>query len=753
TKAGDGTLGAPAKAGDDAHHRYGLAYLDLAGGRLACLEIEGDEALGAELERLRPAEVLLEEDAPLPPTLARHRGTRRLAPWHFDEDSARRQLAEQFGTRDLEGFGVDAAPAGVGAAGALLEYARDTQRGALPHLREFGLEAREDALVMDAATRRNLELTRSLSGEHAHTLAAVIDRTATAMGSRLLKRWIGRPARDHRLLAERLHCVDSLLTAGVADSLARRLREVGDAERILSRVALRSARPRDLAHLGRGLGTIPALIDALRPVDTPLVQASLEALTPPPLAAMHHLLSAALVESPPVTLRDGGVFADGYDAELDELRRLSENADGYLRELEARERERTGVATLKVGYNRVHGYYIELGRTHAERAPDEYRRRQTLKNAERYITPELKGFEDKVLSARERALGRERQLYESLLDALIVELEVLKGASSALATFDVMSNLAERAATLGYSAPELRPEPGVHIEGGRHPVVETVLDEPFVANDLQLTEDRRMLVITGPNMGGKSTYMRQCALIVLLAHVGSFVPADRAVIGPIDRIFTRIGAGDDLAGGRSTFMVEMTETANILNNATGESLVLLDEVGRGTSTYDGLSLAWAAADSLALERQCFTLFATHYFELTALASRLPGVANVHLDAVEHEHRIVFMHRVRDGAANRSYGLQVAALAGVPRRTLEAARDKLEELEARATDGGGDDTAASGQISLFRPAEVEAVPAPRPAPHASKLIAALAELDPNELTPREALDALYRLRALAEAGFE
>jgi DNA mismatch repair protein MutS len=695
------------------------------------------DALAGELERLQPAEVLVAEDAAELGVLAGHPSVQRVAPWHFDEASARRLLTTQFGTRDLAGFGCEEAFLGVSAAGCLLQYVKDTQRAALPHIQGLRFESREQAIVLDAVSRRNLELTASLSGQPGQALVDILDGTATAMGSRCLRRWLGRPLRDRQSLRRRHHLVGALMGAGITTALHDTLRDVGDMERILSRVALRSARPRDLSQLGKALAGLPALRTQLADTDSPLLDELLERVGEFPRAA--ELLERAIVEAPPVTMRDGGVIAPGHDAELDQLRGLAENADGYLQDLERRERGRTGVATLKVGYNRVHGYYIELGRSHAHKVPPEYTRRQTLKSSERYITEELKAFEDKVLSARERSLARERRLYDELLTRLNEELGALQACAGALAELDVLTNFAERAESLDYREPELTDSPGVHITAGRHPVVEEVLDEPFVANDLDLDDATRMLVITGPNMGGKSTFMRQTALIVVLAHVGSYVPAERAVIGPVDRIFTRIGAADELAGGRSTFMVEMVEAANILNSATPESLVLLDEIGRGTSTYDGLSLAWACAAYLASEVRAFTLFATHYFELTALPEDFDSVANVHLEALEHAQRIVFMHRVRPGPASRSYGLQVAALAGVPRAVIAEARTMLESLEAEGEPGS---RKARRQLPLFQ------AQAPSGG-NDDELRRALVALDVDDMSPRQALEALYRLRSLLD----
>ena len=714
--------------------RYGLAALDLSSGRFTLLEVDGDDALRGELVRLEPAELLVpDDDVPLPelPGAAR----RRLPPWHFDPTAAHRALCTQFGTRDLLGFGCEGLELAVGAAGGLLQYVRDTQRGALPHLRGLAVEHHDEALVLDAASRRNLEIDRNLGGRDQQTLVGVFDRTVTSMGGRCLRRWLQRPLRDQAALGLRHGAIAVLLENGAHAGLREVLRGTADVERILSRVALRSARPRDLVGLRDALGRLPALHEGLGSLEASLLDAITGALVEQP--AMHDLLCRALIEQPPVVLRGGGVIAEGYDAELDELRGLSRNADGFLAELELRERERTGVATLKVSYNRVHGYYIELGRSHADKVPIDYQRRQTLKNAERYITPELKGFEDRVLSARERALAREKQLYEGLLDAIAEQLGPLQVVASALAELDVLATLAERAEALDLCRPQLVTTPGLRVVAGRHPVVEAVQQEPFVANDLELGDARRMLVITGPNMGGKSTYMRQVALIALLAHAGSYVPAQSAELGPLDRIFTRIGASDDLAGGRSTFMVEMTETANILNNATDRSLVLMDEVGRGTSTFDGLSLAWASAERLARDVRAFTLFATHYFELTALAEEIDAVANVHLDAVEHGERIVFLHAVREGPANQSYGLQVAALAGVPREVIDAARRRLAELEARShAEVVAEQPRDVQQMGLFDARD-------------DRLQNALRALDPDALSPREALEALYELRRLTE----
>ncbi|MHC1481033.1 DNA mismatch repair protein MutS [Frateuria aurantia] len=720
---------------------YGLAWVDLASGRFVLGEVPTAEALAAELARLQPAETLIGDDQAWPAVVTRLPGLRRRPPWHYERDAATRELNRFFGTRDLGGFGVDGLPLAIAAAGALLGYVEETQKSALPHLTGMAVESQADTVALDAATRRNLELDTHPTGRTEFTLLGVLDETVTPMGARLLRRWLNRPLRSREVLNARQQAVAALLDLRQYEGLREQLRCIGDLERILARVALRSARPRDLATLRDGLAAAPALRLLLRALAAPLLHQLVERIGDH--AETASLLAQAILPQPPQLLRDGGVIAEGYDAELDELRRLSTHADQYLIELEEREKAASGIATLKVGYNRVHGYYIEISKAQSDKAPTHYTRRQTTKNTERYITEELKGFEDKVLSAKERSLMRERALYEALLETLVSRLEPLKSAASAIAELDVLADLAERADQLNWHAPELSSEPGIRIERGRHPVVEKVRDEPFEPNDLILDRETRMLVITGPNMGGKSTYMRQNALITLLAHIGSYVPADKAVIGPVDRIFTRIGAGDDLSRGQSTFMVEMSETANILHNATAHSLVLMDEVGRGTSTYDGLALAKAAAVHLGRHSCAYTLFATHYFELTELAAQYPAIANVHLDAVEYGDQLIFMHAVKPGPANRSFGLQVAALAGLPRSVIADARRTLTELERGGTRPAKD----SPQLGLFSQAPV-AEPLP-PEPSAAEQ--ALSDIDPDQLTPRQALEALYRLKDLQAKG--
>ena len=729
-------LSAIARDGED----WGLASLELAAGRYTVSQGRGEAELSAELERLAPREVLIAESGEPPVIAGAPAGVTRRPPWHFEREASERALTRHFETRDLSGFGVASLPLAIAAAGAILQYVADTQRSALPHIRELRVEPTDAAITIDAASRRNLELETNLGGGSDHTLAAVLDTTVTAMGSRTLRRWINRPLRDQAALRARQSAIAALIHHDPTN-LRETLRRCTDVERISARIGMGSARPRDLTGLRDTLAELPELAAVLDCHDEPrLTELARNAAPQPDLA---DALDRALVAQPPVVIRDGGVIADGYDATLDELRDLSRNADDYLADLEARERDATGLSSLKVSFNRVHGYYIEISRSQSDQAPSRYTRRQTLKSTERYITAELKGFEDKVLSARERALAREKALYESLVEWLGTHLPALLDLAAALAELDTLAALAERADSLGYVQPRLGQTPGIRLRASRHPVVERSAEQPFVPNDIDLDDQRRMLVITGPNMGGKSTYMRQVALITLMAHIGSFVPAAEATFGPIDRIFTRIGASDDLAGGRSTFMVEMTETANILRNATRQSLVLLDEIGRGTSTFDGLALAWATAEALCERIRAFSLFATHYFEMTTLPEHSPGATNVHLEAVEHGERIVFLHSVREGPANQSYGLQVAALAGVPDTVLQTAREKLTRLEASEP--------AVPQLSLFAAAPDSSAPAPDPDPSASAVRARLEALNPDDLTPRQAHDLLYSLRKQIEAS--
>ena len=713
---------------------FGLAVLDIASGRFTVQELAGWETLLAELDRLNPAELLIPDDWPAGLPAEKRRGVRRRAPWDFDCDSALKSLCQQFGTGDLKGFGCDKLGLALGAAGCLLAYAKETQRTALPHLRSLRHERLDDTVILDGASRRNLELDVNLAGGRDNTLQSVVDRCQTAMGSRLLTRWLNRPLRNRAIIEARQDAITCLLEGYRFESLQPQLKDIGDLERILARIGLRNARPRDLARLRDALAALPALQDGLTQMIAPhLLDLARSIQTYPELAAT---LARAIIDNPPAVIRDGGVIKRGYDSELDELQTLSENAGQFLMDLEAREKARTGLQGLKVGYNRVHGYFIEIPSRQAESAPADYIRRQTLKGAERFITPELKAFEDKALSAQSRALAREKALYEALLDELIGHLAPLQDSAAALAELDVLANFAERALNLDLNKPRFVEEPCLKIGQGRHPVVEQVLETPFVANDVTLDNDTRMLVITGPNMGGKSTYMRQTALIVLLAHVGSFVPAASCELSLVDRIFTRIGSSDDLAGGRSTFMVEMSETANILHNASEHSLVLMDEVGRGTSTFDGLSLAWAAAEQLARLR-AWTLFATHYFELTVLPDGQPSVANVHLNATEHNDRIVFLHHVLPGPASQSYGLAVAQLAGVPEDVILRAREHLARLEAASFNGE-----VGTPLPVSAPAKDRPLQADLFASAAHPLIEELERLQPDDITPRRALELIY-----------
>ncbi|WP_341217911.1 DNA mismatch repair protein MutS [Neptunomonas phycophila] len=714
--------------------KYGVSLVDISTGRFSLMELDDQESLMAELERLKPAEILFNDDTILESILRGRPGLRGQAPWNFETESAERLLCQQFNTQDLEGFGIAHMTLAIGAAGCLLQYAKDTQRSALPHIRRLLIEQRSETVILDAATRRNLEIDQNLAGGRENTLISVMDKTATAMGSRLLRRWLNQPLRDIDTLLHRQSAIQWFRTHYRYEAAAEHLKGIGDIERILSRVGLGSARPRDLERLRDALASLPSLQNALLDESRPQHINRLAHLVSE-FPEQASLLKKAIIDNPPVVIRDGGVIADGYDEELDELRNISENAGDYLIKLEQQEKARTGIATLKVGYNRVHGYFIEISKAQATEVPAEYIRRQTLKNAERFITPELKSFEDKALSAKSRALAREKALYESLISLLAEQLPALQDCAQALAELDTLCNLAERADTLNLTAPHLHQSPQLSIRQGRHPVVESVLETPFVANDLSLSPERRMLVITGPNMGGKSTYMRQAALIALLAHIGSYVPAESVDIGIMDRIFTRMGSSDDLAGGRSTFMVEMTETANILHNASESSLVLMDEVGRGTSTFDGLSLAWSAADYLASEIKALTLFATHYFELTALPEQQEGVFNVHLNALEHNDTIVFMHEVQEGPASQSYGLQVAQLAGVPHHVITQARQKLIQLEA-------DSVKTQTGATPPPPVQNDMFSAP-----SSPALDALKDTNPDNLSPREALELLYSLKSL------
>ena len=710
----------------------GMAYLELASGRFHCAELADENALVSELERLQPAEILIETDLADHHWLSQQTCVRQLPQWYFDADSGRRLLLEQFGLADLNSLDLEQAPLAIAAAGCVLRYAQQTQCTAMPHLQPPHIQQYDANLVLDARTRRSLEITVNLSGNPAQTLISVFDRTATAMGYRELQRWLTQPLRDRVPIRHRQQAIRALMQGADIVALQAILKQIGDLERVQSRIGLGSARVRDLLHLRRALDVLPKLPAVLANCDTALLSSLMQAIDDHP--ELDRLLHQAIAAEPALLIADGGVIASGYDTDLDDLRRLASDGDHYLHQLEQEERRCSGVTTLKIGYNRVHGYYIELPRSRASKVPAEYIRRQTLKNSERYTTNSLKQFEDRILSARARALEREKQLYNALLSQLLNYLPSLQRMVAALSKLDVLSNLAERAQTLNLCQPRLTDDPQIVIEGGRHPVVDAHLDAPFIENDVMLNQECRMLIITGPNMGGKSTLMRQTALIVLLAHVGSFVPAKTATIGAVDRIFTRIGGGDDLASGRSTFMVEMTEMAHILHRASACSLVLIDEIGRGTSTYDGLALALACAVHLGTVNNALTLFATHYFELTRLPLQYHTMRNIHLEAREHEDKIIFMYRVKDGPASRSYGIQVAHLAGVPRTVITHAQDLLRTLE-------------KSDNSIARiPGDISPTPMPeRPMP--SALHQRLQLADPDTLTPRAALALIYELKTL------
>ncbi|MEK6805311.1 MAG: DNA mismatch repair protein MutS [Pseudomonadota bacterium] len=703
---------------------WGLAWLELSSGRFSVLQCDRFDEVMMEIHRLQPSEILCAEGQDGFATVK----AQSRPPWQFDTDAAHRTLTQQFGTQDLRGFGCQGLDAAIGAAGALLRYVQDTQKNRMPHLRGLRTETLNESLQLDPVSRRNLEIDQSFSGDSKHCLLAVLDSCCTAMGSRGLRRWLTRPLRQRLLLNSRFQAVEALRQEQRHMKVRVALTDFSDLERIASRIALRSARPRDLENLLRGLEKLPNLVQTLQGLAAPLVQALVHQIGDH--STLAKTLRLALSDDLPALIKEGGVFRQGYDGELDRLRALSQDADSFLLELEQQERGRTGIETLKVGYNRIHGFYIEIGKSHLARVPPHYSRRQTLTNFERYITQELKAFEDQVLSARDQALSRERQLYDALLTQLGQHLQSLQACAEAVTDLDVLACFAERAQALKLTRPELNEVPGLEIRGGRHLVVEHTTRDPFIANDLHLSDETRLLVITGPNMGGKSTYMRQTALIVLLAHVGSFVPAESVRLGPVDRIFTRIGASDDLASGQSTFMVEMTETANILHNATEQSLVLMDEIGRGTSTYDGLALARACAEYLAVHVRAYTLFATHYFELTELAQRFGSIANIHLDATEHGEKLVLLHRVKPGPASRSFGIKVAALSGIPQPVLQQARIYLSQFESAPQDNP-----KQPQAALPPPSESQPV------------MDLLQSTNPDALSPKQALDLIYKLKAI------
>ncbi len=720
------------------HNQFGLSYFDMGSGQIHILQLTGEEALASELARLIPSELLISEEYKSEHILKPYKTIRHRPPWEFDFNTATHLITQQFQTRDLSGFGCQDLPLAIQATGCLLNYVKDTQRTQLQHIQPIRIERREESIVLDATTRRNLELTLNLQGEKSNTLMSILDKTATPMGRRLLNRWLHQPLRKLFTIEARQTAIIDLLATPCVLNLHSLLKSLGDLERIISRVGLKSARPRDLSQLRLGLAILPDIHNKLAPcLKTQISEKKSELLISlsqniQTFPQLFHLLQQAIVEHPPAVTREGGMIAKGYYVELDELKNLSDHAGQYLINLEKRERELSGISTLKVGFNRVHGYHIEISRGQAKHAPPHYIRRQTLTNAERFITPELKEFEDKALSARSKALSLEKKLYDELLDELALYLTDLQKTVNAIAELDVLLCFAERATTLNLTCPLLSKNPGIHIEGGRHLVIEQTLDTSFfVANNCHLTPEQRLLIITGPNMGGKSTYMRQTALICLLAMIGCFVPAKSATIGPIDRIFTRIGAADDLANGRSTFMVEMTETASILHNATEQSLIIMDEIGRGTSTFDGLALAFSCAEYLAQQVKAYTLFATHYFELTSLAEKNTSISNCHVDAREHNDSIVFLYTVKKGPANQSYGLQVAQLAGVPKPVIQRAREKLTELENNSHTSPTKALSTISQQLSIKP----------------DIMTLLEQINPDQLAPKDALEILYRLKSL------
>ena len=708
----------------------GLAYLDLSSGRFVLQTCNSMQELRSEIERIQPAEILLAEDAQI--NINEKFLLMHLPVWHFEYVSAATALCKQFGTRDIDGYGCQNHSSAIAAAGAVLQYVKDTQKSALPHIDALQVHNNDEYLLIDTVSRNNLEIEKSTQGDSKHNLVGVLDKTACAMGARHLRAWLNQPTRIQSILLKRHAAITELIDANDYDGLHDLLSNINDIERIRSRIALKTVQPRDLDELRKTIAIIPSVQQELERYNCELLIESSNLLNRHENLAS--ILASALTDEPPALIRDGGVIKTGYDEELDQLRDLSSNANQFLIELEQREKTVTQISSLKVAYNRIHGYYIEISHNQADQAPAHYTRKQTLKNTERYITPELKKFEDKVLSAKERALKREKFLYEQLIDTLLNELNTIQRCTQGLAQLDVLNTLAERAKTLNYVQPTFTNETCINIKQGRHPVIEQVQGEPFTANDVALDKQRKILLITGPNMGGKSTYMRQIALITWLAYTGSFVPAETATLGPIDAIYTRIGASDDLTSGRSTFMVEMTEAANILHNASSKSLVLMDEIGRGTSTYDGFSLAWSCAEHLSTVNQSYTLFATHYFELTQLPEYYDNIHNVHIDAIEHNDRIIFLHAVKKGAANQSYGLQVAQLAGIPKSVIASAKSKLKQLElsANPTDNFSSDT----QLGLNLKDNLE-----------HPVVEYLLETNADELSPKESLELLYKLKSL------
>ena len=732
-------------------NQIGIALLDLSAGIFKVQQMDYlPEQLAIELSRLMPSEIVVDEDIVDPNIIEQVKKqldcpvTKR-PNVDFNLNNAQKTLCDQFAVSSLSGFGIDHLPLAKAAAAALIHYAKETQKTALPHIRSIQLEQSSDFIALDPVTRRNLELVEPLF-EHGTSLFQLINDCQTAMGSRLLSRTLMQPLRDTALLDARLDAIQALIQGYHESPVRLVLKEISDIERVLSRVALGSARPRDLVQLRQACAQIPYLRHALQPIVSAQQSALIQNLNEElgDFHGLHQRLMQAIVENPPVLLRDGNVIAEGFDSELDELRKIRDHAGQFLIDLEVKERQESGIPTLKIGYNRVSGYYIELTRAQAEQAPEHYIRRQTLKNAERYITPELKNFEDKVLSSESRALAREKMLFEMLLDELRQDIAQLQMMSSAIAQIDLLANFAHQARLRNWARPEYSPEIGIKITAGRHPVVEALSKTAFTPNDTLLDYNHRLAIITGPNMGGKSTYMRQTALIALLGYCGSYVPAKTAVLGPIDRVFTRIGSADDLSTGKSTFMVEMTETSQILHHATSQSLVLMDEVGRGTSTYDGLSLAWACVLDLSKRIKCLCLFATHYFELTEL-SKESGVDNYHVTAKEMNGNLILLHKVQQGPASQSHGLQVAKLAGIPANVIKEAQNRLRILEKQQHKNVN----LAVQDDLFAPATSSAEPeviervieVEKPSP----ALDLLRSIDVDNLTPRQALEQLYALK--------
>ena len=715
---------------DLSENLFGLAYLDLSSGYYIIQSCNSLDEMINEIDRIDPAEILIQEDEQI--DLDDKYTIRRIPSWHFEFENSVTALCKQFGTKNLAGYGCDNQKNSISAAGAILQYVKDTQKSALPHIDGLHVYRNDEFINIDSVSRKNLEIEQSIQGDTKNSLFGILDKAACAMGSRLLRTWINQPTRVQSTLTKRHEAISELIEQNEYTVIHDLISKINDIERIRSRIALQTAQPRDLDALRNSLEILPAIRKLLSKYSSELLSASLELISN--FENLTTILKQSLKDEPPALIRDGGVIKSGYDSELDEYRNTSKNANQFLIDLEIKEKNATQLSSLKVAYNRVHGYYIELSRNQATNVPDHYTRRQTLKNTERFITHELKEFEDKVLSAKERALKREKILYDQLLNTLLKELNVVQQCSQGIAQLDALATLAERAEFLDYTRPLFSELPCIKIDQGRHPVIEHVQSDTFTANDTEMNHEQKMLLITGPNMGGKSTYMRQIALITWMAYTGCYVPAQSATIGPIDAIFTRIGASDDISSGRSTFMVEMTEAAKILNNASSNSLVLMDEIGRGTSTYDGLSLAWSCAEHLSAINQSFTLFATHYFELTKLPDLFSAIRNVHIDAIEHNDQIIFLHAVKEGPANQSYGLHVAQLAGIPKSVITSAKYKLNQLESHSNST----PKMNSEIQLDLELNHEL---------GHPIFDLIKEINPDNLTPKDSLEILYKLKML------